>query len=150
MSKSLYKTLGCKTALGPVVTENNCCGQDSSNGNGSTAGNFQQVNADWNSESGVSRILNKPPIVVPLKVLINADGTGTPNGNFDAYGAPGNTFHHDKLVGAKLAAIQMSGATAYDFGDNPVTLTDGTIDFTNVGGLQEGARLVIYFIPNPS
>jgi hypothetical protein len=145
--KTLYKTLGCTTPGAAVVADSNCCNQDNSSGNGSTSGNFVQVNADWNSDSGASRILNKPAILSVLKFLVNVNGAGVPDSTFDAYVAAGNTLHHDDLIGAKLASVQLNGTIVYDYGQSPITLSDGTINFQPVGGLTDTSRVIVFFFP---
>lgn len=93
-----------------------------------------------------------------LKFLINADGSGSPGPNFDGYKAAGNELHDSRMVNGKLLYVIMQGAIYQDYAPEPpgdpsavipVSLIqipgDAYIDFTNIGGTQEGMWVIIVY-----
>lgn len=65
-----------------------------------------QVNADWNSSSGVSMILNKPTIPTPISLTTTGVGTATLSGSVLNIPNPSNMFViNNAIVGLSKATL---------------------------------------------
>ena len=80
--------------------------------------------------------------VLGYKFLV---GTGTAPANINAIVAAGNTLTYPALSSAsRILSVEIDGVSVYDFG-TPLSFTfsGDTIDFTAMGGLAAGNRVVV-------